>query len=131
MAKVLVVDDDTVLTRLYKSFFEHEGLEVEIAGDGEEGFEKAKTFNPDLILSDIMMPRMDGLAFLGKLKEDKSLKKIPVIVMTNLDDEENVEKARKLGAIKHLKKGGQEPKAMAIFIKKLLSEKGVESGESE
>ena len=64
MAKLLIVEDDVVIRRLYASALKAEGYEVETAGNGEEGLKKVKEFMPDLVLTDIMMPKMDGLELL-------------------------------------------------------------------
>ena len=121
MAKILVVDDDLILGRLYKSALENDGHEVDTAADGEEGLEKVKSFHPSFILSDIMMPRMDGLTFLKKLKDAKETKDIPVIVMTNLNDEENAKIAKKDGALKLVLKNEQGPQEVVKLIKEVLN----------
>ncbi len=121
MAKILVVDDDLILGRLYKSALENDGHEVDTAADGEEGLEKVKSFHPSFILSDIMMPRMDGLTFLKKLKDAKETKDIPVIVMTNLNDEENAKIAEKDGALKLVLKNEQGPQEVVKLIKEVLN----------
>ncbi|OGM18937.1 hypothetical protein A2685_01670 [Candidatus Woesebacteria bacterium RIFCSPHIGHO2_01_FULL_37_10] len=121
MAKILVVDDDLILGRLYKSALENDGHEVVTAADGEEGLEKVKSFHPSFILSDIMMPRMDGLTFLKKLKDAKETKDIPVIVMTNLNDEENAKIAEKDGALKLVLKNEQGPQEVVKLIKEVLN----------
>ena len=121
MAKILVVDDDLILGRLYKSALENDGHEVVTAADGEEGLEKVKSFHPSFILSDIMMPRMDGLTFLKKLKDAKETKDIPVIVMTNLNDEENAKIAKKDGALKLVLKNEQGPQEVVKLIKEVLN----------
>jgi len=120
MNKVLIVDDDTVLARLYKSVLESENFEVDTAFDGEEGFTKAKEFKPDLILSDVMMPRVTGLEMLKNLKADSQTKNIKVIVMTNLKDDENAKIASQLGALSFIIKNEQNPKEVVEIIKKYL-----------
>lgn len=120
MTKILIVDDDTVLAHLYKSAFENEGFEVDIATDGEEGLAKAKADRPSFILSDIMMPRVDGLEMLKNLKKDKKTKTVPIIVMTNLKDEENAKIALSEGAIKVIIKEDNDPKSVVSFVKEAL-----------
>ena len=80
--KVLVVDDDPVIVRLLRVNFEMEGYEVATAGDGEEGMAVARTERPDVIVSDIMMPKLDGLAFAAALKADPALARIPIILLS-------------------------------------------------
>ena len=80
--KVLVIDDDPVIVKLLRVNFEIEGFEVMVAGDGPEGLQIAATGRPDVILSDIMMPRMDGLEVVSKLKSGAATKHIPVILLS-------------------------------------------------
>ena len=90
MAKILIVEDDSVLSHLYQNAFSFQGFEVEMASDGKEGLEAASSLKPDLILTDIMMPNMDGIEMLKKIKAKPQTKNIPVIVMSNLSNEEDV-----------------------------------------
>ena len=82
MPKVLVIDDDPVILELLRVNFEIEGFGVISAGDGREGFERAKRDKPDVILSDIMMPRMDGLALVTAIRGDAKTQAIPVILLS-------------------------------------------------
>ena len=123
MSKILIVDDDSVLARLYKSAFENEGHEVDMSFNGEEAWPKVKEFKPDLVLSDIMMPRVNGLELLKEIKKDKSTKAIPVVVMTNLKDEENEAIALKEGAVKILGKNEHDLREIVEMIKELLPKK--------
>jgi len=97
--KVLVVDDDVVLLDLTTDFMEDEGYEVIKAYDGEEGFERAKLFLPDLIITDVMMPKMDGFTLCKTLKNEEKTKNIPVLILTGKIGTEEVEKSFELGAI--------------------------------
>jgi DNA-binding response OmpR family regulator len=81
-ATVLVVDDDPVIQKLLKVNFEMEGYTVLSAPDGAEGVEQARTAGPDVIILDIMMPRMNGLEALVALKGDRATRKIPVILLS-------------------------------------------------
>jgi len=121
VAKILVIDDDVVLGRLYKSALENEGHEVDMAVDGEEGLQKVKEQKPSFILTDIMMPRMDGLTLLKKIKSQKDTKNTPVIVMTNLNDEENIKIAKKEGALSFILKNEQGPQEVVKLLKELLA----------
>ena len=82
MTKVLVVDDDPVIVRLLRVNFEMEGYKVITAADGEEGLAVARSERPDVIVSDIMMPRLDGLAFTAALKADKAMATIPIVLLS-------------------------------------------------
>jgi DNA-binding response OmpR family regulator len=81
-ARVLVVDDDPVIQRLLKVNFEMEGYQVTVAGDGEEGLERARADRPDVVVLDIMMPKMDGLAVTRALKADPDTAPIPVLLLS-------------------------------------------------
>ena len=103
--KILIIDDEILITKVFSEHFQREGYEIEPADDGEEGFLKAKKFCPDLILLDIIMPKVDGISALKKLKKDSATKEIPVIVLTNLPDfSKNVDEALKLGSVGYLLK---------------------------
>jgi len=121
MARVLVVDDDTVLGKLYKSSIVNIGHEVEVATDGEEGLKKVEEFKPQLILTDIMMPRMDGLAFLKAVKSNEKTKDIPVIVMTNLNDEVHIKTAKEGGAVSFVLKNEHGPAEIVKAIKECFA----------
>jgi CheY-like chemotaxis protein len=121
MAKVLIVEDDPLMSRMYSRIFTFEKYEVEVAVDGEEGLEKARATNPTLILLDIMMPRMNGLQMLEKLKADDSTKKIPVIMLTNLAGQQDAETALSKGAVKYIIKSEYEPKEVADMVKEVIA----------
>lgn len=99
MKKILVADDDKFLANAYRVKFTKAGFDVKVARDGEEAFEILKTFMPDLMVLDLVMPVKDGFTTLEELKSNDSYKKIPVIVASNLGQKEDTEKALKLGAI--------------------------------
>jgi len=121
MAKILVVEDDPLMSRMYQKIFTFEGYEVEMAGDGQEGLEKARSVKPTLMLLDIMMPKMNGLQVLEKLKADPELKSIPVIMLTNLAGQQDAETALSKGAVKYIVKSEYEPKQVANMVKEILA----------
>lgn len=96
--KILIVEDDNFLRSLTAKRLEKEGYTVAVAVDGESALATAKDEKPDLILLDLLLPGLDGFAVLGKLKADADLKKVPVIVFSNLGQKEDIEKAKLLGA---------------------------------
>jgi CheY-like chemotaxis protein len=120
MAKILITEDDPLMSRLYQKIFTFEGHEVETAADGEEGLEKVRTYNPDIILLDVMMPKMNGLQMLEKLKLDPATKSIPVIMLTNLSGQQDAETALSKGAVKYIIKSEHEPKEIADMVKEVL-----------
>ncbi len=120
MAKVLIVEDDNMLSEMYAAKFKAEGFEVETAFDGQEGVDKAKIVKPDAILLDVIMPRLDGFGALEAIKAEKSLAKIPVIMLTNLGQEEDVARGNKLGAADYFVKANQTPSEIVDKVKKLI-----------
>jgi CheY-like chemotaxis protein len=99
MAKVLVVEDDHFLGTAYKAKLVKEGYDFRLATDGEEVMTVLADFMPDVILLDLVMPRKDGFAVLTDLKKDPRFKDIPVIVASNLGQQEDHERAKELGAV--------------------------------
>ena len=104
--KILVAEDDKFLINAYKLKFINNGFRIEFAFDGEEVFKMLKEHNyiPDLILLDLIMPNKDGFETLKELKAHQQYKNIPVIVLSNLSEKENVAKVKKLGAAEYLVK---------------------------
>lgn len=98
MAKLLIIEDDPFVQRFYERLFRLNNYETEIVSDGEEGILKAKLLKPDLILLDIILPKINGLDVLKRLKEDPSTKDFTVVMLTNLSDNEVAKKAAELGA---------------------------------
>lgn len=125
MKKILIVDDETVLLKVYRLKFEHEGFQVETALDGLEAMAKVKSFSPDFILLDIMMPKLDGFEVLHRLKTDPATKAIPVVLLTNLSaSEEDRERGLRLGATDYWVKDGFTPHEIVTKVKSLLSPPG-------
>lgn len=102
--RILVIEDDVFFQKFYSLKLEERGYQVEIASDGIEGLEKVKTFKPDIIILDIIMPNKDGFEVLQDLSTDDALKKIPVLVFSTLGQEKDVDKALKLGAKDYVNK---------------------------
>ena len=104
MAKILIVEDEEVLYRVLEEKFRKANFEVAIAEDGEVAMTTVKTFNPDLILLDLILPKKDGFEILQELKADPGLKQIPVVVLSNLGQDEEIKRALSLGAVDYLVK---------------------------
>jgi CheY-like chemotaxis protein len=121
MTKILIVEDDPLMSRMYQKIFKFEGFDVDMAGDGEEGLDKVRTGKPTLILLDIMMPKMNGMQVLEKLKLDPETKAIPVIMLTNLAGTQDAEAALTKGAVKYIIKSEFEPKQVANMVKEILA----------
>ncbi|MBU0476609.1 response regulator, partial [Patescibacteria group bacterium] len=108
--KILVIEDDKFLRELITQKLNQEDFDVAEAIDGEEGTEKIKTEKPDLVLLDLILPGIDGFEVLSQVKKDPSLASIPVIILSNLGQKEDVERGLKLGAVDYLIKAHFTPK---------------------
>ena len=104
MQKILIVEDEKVLAEAEKEEFRSRGYDVKIAKDGQEGLELSRSFSPDIIVLDLILPRKGGLAVLKELKSDAELKEIPVVVLTNLAEDRAVKDAMDLGAVDYFVK---------------------------
>ncbi len=124
--KVLLVDDDQALRKLYSLELSGRQYTVAEAIDGQDGMDKAKSEKPDLILMDIMMPKLDGIAALSKMKADPEVKAIPVIMLTNFGQESLVQQAFALGAADYLLKYKVTPAEMAEKVTQVLKSKPVQ-----
>ncbi|MFA5178251.1 MAG: response regulator [Candidatus Paceibacterota bacterium] len=100
--KILIVEDEEILKKVLQEKLESENFTIKIATDGEMAMSLAKEFKPDLILLDIILSKKDGIQVLQELKANNLLSKIPVIMVSNLGDEEVIKRAMKLGAIDYL-----------------------------
>jgi len=126
MKKILIVEDDPLMSRVYCTTFKIKGYEVEAAMDGEEGITKTSSFRPDLVLLDVMMPKKNGFEVLNTLKSDPSTRSIPVVMLTNLAGEKDMETALACGALKYIVKSDHDPDKVADMITEMLS--GLETG---
>lgn len=96
--KVLVVEDDAFLIKAYQVKLPASGFDLKVAKDGDEALETLKSYKPDVILLDLVMPRRDGFSTLEEIKKQDDLKNIPVIVTSNLAQKEDIDRVRALGA---------------------------------
>ena len=117
---VLIVEDDPALWRLYEEKFKKEGFEAIIARDGETGLNLALTKHPDFILLDMLLPKMKGIDVLERLMTEPNSKDIAVIVLTNVTEREEADKALKLGAKEYLAKAMHSPEDIVMRAKKHL-----------
>lgn len=118
--KILLIEDEEMLANMYEVKFKNEGFDLEKALDGVEGLAKAQANKPDFILLDIIMPKMDGFSVLKSLKEDESTKDIPVMMLTNLGQEEDIAKGKELGSVGYLVKANVTPSEVVAEVKKKL-----------
>jgi len=121
MAKLLIIEDDPLMSRMYQKIFSFEGYQVDLAPNGQEGLVKVKADKPTLILLDVMMPVMNGLEVLDHLKADADTKGIPVVMLTNLAGVQDAETALAKGAVKYIVKSEHEPKEIVDMIKQIIA----------
>ena len=121
-AKLLLIEDDVTLVKMYERKFKSDDYDVEIAYDGEEGFKKATEVKPDLIILDIMLPKIDGINLFGKLRRQAVTFKTPVLLLTNFDQEDAVFECFKLGAVDYLIKSDVTPQQVVAKVENLLKE---------
>src|SRR3989344_3099294 len=122
MKKILFVEDESALQKTFGEVLKQEGYEMTSALDGETGLRLAKQIKPDLILLDLILPKLHGFDVLKKLKEIPDTKEIPVIVLTNLERAEDIEKALEFGATTYLVKENYSLDEVMEKIKKILHE---------
>lgn len=122
MTKILLVEDDEMLHGMYVQKFKNQGFEVVSSYNGADGIKLAETEKPDIILLDIIMPKMDGFVALKKLKSNDVTKDIPVILLTNLGQEEDVKKGQELGAKDYFIKANHTPQEVVDKVKSVLNQ---------
>ena len=121
MITLLIIDDDAMTSRMYEKAFALDRHKVIVANSAEDGLQKARTESLDVILLDIMMPKKSGLAVLKELKAHPETRTIPVIILTNLDKNKDIEAALSMGAVKYLVKAEHTPKEIVQQVEEALS----------
>ncbi|HCM38175.1 MAG: Two-component response regulator [Candidatus Gottesmanbacteria bacterium GW2011_GWB1_43_11] len=120
MAKILFVEDDPLIVKIYTTRLKADGYEVFSADNGEAGLKLAEENLPDLIVLDIMMPKMDGFAVLERLRAHPQMQKTPIILYSNLAHEDEITRAKTLGATEFIVKANLSPTEMVEKIKQYL-----------
>ncbi len=123
LGHILLVEDDPFLWGLIRTKFMKEGFDVTVAQDGEKGIEETKKVSPDLILLDVILPDLNGFTVLERLKADETTAHIPVVVLSNLGQQEDVSRAKALGAKDYLIKAHHAPQQIVDKIKEILGKK--------
>lgn len=118
--KILIVEDDEVLIEMYKMKFNEEGFDVNVAKDGVSGLDCAEKDLPQIILLDIILPKLDGFALLEELKKGAKTKDVPVILLSNLGQDSDKEKGEKLGAIDYCVKSDFTPMQLVEKMRNYL-----------
>lgn len=123
MKKILIIEDDSVLRDTLQKKLNIEGYEALVAQNGEIGLEKIRALKPDLVLLDIVMPKVDGMEVLVEMKNDEGLRDIPVIMISNSGQPVEIEKIMQLGAADYLIKAEFNPQEVVSKVKKSLGRK--------
>ncbi len=120
MKKIAIIEDDPVISQMYRMKFEADGFEVQLADDGIHGVSLVESFKPDLILLDLQMPHMDGTEALTKIRSKTANKTTPVIILTNLGEEEAPKALRTLGIHSYIVKADLTPRQVVERVKEAL-----------
>jgi len=120
MTKIAIIEDDAAIHQMYRMKFETEGFDVQLASNGKSGIELVKKFNPDIVLLDLQMPEVDGLEALRAIRSSKQNKQTPVIILTNLGEEESPKELKDLGANGYIVKADYTPRQVVLKVKETL-----------
>lgn len=118
--KILIVDDDSMISDMYLMKFTEDGFDASTASDGKTALEKIESENPDIVLLDIVMPQMDGFDVLKELGKKGILRKIKVILLSNVGQKEDVERGLSLGATEYIIKANFTPSEVLEKVKKII-----------
>jgi DNA-binding response OmpR family regulator len=118
--KILLVEDDAFVSDIYQTKLGQDGFSVILAENGIEAMKALENEKPDMVLLDVVMPYMDGMEVLKKMKENENWKNIPVILLTNLSEKEKVEEGLEIGASDYLIKSHFTPSEVVTRVKSLL-----------
>lgn len=120
MTKIAIVEDDPVISQMYRMKFEADGFEVQLADNGKKGVALVEHFQPDIILLDMQMPEMGGFEALQVIRKQPHGKDIPVIILTNLGEEEAPKGIRALGIDSYIVKAELTPRQVVQRVKDAL-----------
>lgn len=121
MQTILIIEDEPILQKALSVALQQAGYEIKSALEGETGLKLAKEIKPNLILLDLILPKMDGFEILSELKKDESVKDIPVIILTNLESSQDIERALVLGAKTYLVKANYDLKDVIQKVKENIA----------
>ena len=121
--KILLIEDDPFLSEIYIIKFKEAGFEISLAQDGSLGLQRIKEEMPDLVLLDIVMPNVDGLEVLRTMKNDASIRNIPVVILSNLGEQEDIKRGLELGAEFYIVKAHYTPTEVVARVKTVLEKK--------
>src|SRR5439155_18717092 len=128
MSKILIVEDDQIVANIYRNKFSVDGFQVEVALDGQAGLELTRSFRPDAIILDLMLPKMTGVELMKQLRSEPEFQHLPVIVFSNTYLTNMVQEAWKAGATKCLSKANCSPKQVIEVVRNALANHGAAAG---
>jgi DNA-binding response OmpR family regulator len=120
MTKIAIIEDDAVISQMYRMKFEADGFDVQLANNGKRGVAMVEAFQPDLILMDLQMPEMSGAEALAVIRKNAWGKDIPVIILTNLGQEESPKEIKDLGIHSYIVKAELTPRQVVGRVKEAL-----------
>ena len=120
MTKIAIIEDNVTISQMYRMKFEADGLDVRMADNGKVGVELVKSFKPDIVLLDIQMPEMNGVEALQKIRKLDIGKNLPVVVLTNLGEEEAPPEMRTLGIHSYIVKANFTPRQVVAHVKEII-----------
>lgn len=121
MTKIAIIEDDPVINQMYRMKFEADGFDVRMAADGQQGVALVESFRPDIILLDLQMPHMGGDEALGKIRATDWGRDIPVLILTNLGEEEAPKVLKTLNVSSYIVKADYTPKQVVARVKETLA----------
>jgi CheY-like chemotaxis protein len=129
--RILLIEDDKFLRRACETGLKKRGFTVLTANDGEEGLQQAQSGSPDIILLDMLMPKLNGLETLEALKKDERTRRIPVVILSNSSVDSDIHQARALGAIGYLVKASLSLSELGDRVIAYLDEAGYKPGDTK
>jgi DNA-binding response OmpR family regulator len=120
MARILFIEDDPLIVKIYSTRLKADGHEVFSAENGEEGLKVAYECSPGVVVLDVMMPKMDGFGVLEKLRQDEKFKNIPILMYSNLNNEDEIIRAKQNGVTEFIVKANLSPTQMVMKIEQYV-----------
>ncbi len=124
MKKVLIIEDDQIIANIYRNKFAVEGYQADVVYDGESGLKTMRTFLPDIILLDLILPKMSGVDFIKQVRSEAGFAKVPIIVFSNTYLTNMIQEAWKAGANKCLSKTNCSPKDILDVVRQSIGDSG-------
>lgn len=120
-ARILIIEDEAALSNILRERLTDLGYQVSVAIQGEEGWQKTKDERPDIVLLDIILPRLDGFIYLRRLRAHKQLKDLPVMILSNLGQDSDMEQGKELGAMDYIVKSNHTIDAVIERVEEILN----------